>query len=344
MPSPIRLLAFALTLTTGLLGNPAKGELPPRVVASTDKAEFGRLVLANGLRVILVSDPKFNKSAAALVVATGQIDDPFDMVGLAHFTEHMLFLGTEKYPDVSGYNAFISANGGGRNAYTTSDHTNYQFDVRHAAFPEALDRFAQFFIAPLFNADFTAREVNAVNNEAMRHVQNDARRSTSVHREIYDPRSGESKFSTGNKDTLAHADAHAVRKFYESHYSADRMALALTGTASLAELENLARTIFSAIPRRDLPVVVREPIFLPRKAALRLAKVEPVKEWRKLSLEFVLPATRPDFISKSDSLLSALLNYPGRGGLAQSLKDAGLITGLEAGVWERTPQLRLDVF
>ncbi|MCF7687525.1 MAG: insulinase family protein [Cephaloticoccus sp.] len=166
-----RLLFAALAWAAPLFATPGLSDLPPRIVAPTDKAEFRHFTLDNGLKVLLVSDPKFNKSGASLVVATGQIDDPFDMVGLAHFTEHMLFLGTEKYPDVASYSAFISQNGGGRNAYTTTDHTNYQFQVRHEAFPEALDRFAQFFIAPLINADFTAREVNAVNNEAMRHVR-----------------------------------------------------------------------------------------------------------------------------------------------------------------------------
>lgn len=333
----LRSLIFGLALMATLQATVPLPDLPPRIVAPNDQAEFRHLVLDNGLRVILVSDPSFNKSAASLVVGTGQIDDPFDMVGLAHFTEHMLFLGTEKYPDVSGYSAFITRNGGHNNAYTASDHTNYQFEIRHEAFPEALDRFAQFFIAPLFNPDFTTREVNAVHNEAMRHVQSDSRRILNVRRELYDPTSGESKFSTGNKDTLAQADADAVRAFYESHYSADRMALALTGSVSLNDLEKLAREIFSAIPRRDLPTITREPHFLPRKQALRLATVEPVKDIRQLSLEFVVPPTRPDFASKSDALLVALINYAGNGGLTQYLKDAGLATGVAAGIWERTP-------
>src|SRR5262245_35283574 len=75
-------------------------ELPPRIKAPTDNAVFRRFVLDNGLKVLLVSDPKFNKSGAALVCNVGQIDDPKEREGLAHFTEHMLFLGTEKYPKV----------------------------------------------------------------------------------------------------------------------------------------------------------------------------------------------------------------------------------------------------
>jgi secreted Zn-dependent insulinase-like peptidase len=144
--------------------------LPPRIVAPTDQARFRRLVLPNGMRVLLASDPRFNRSAAALVVDVGQIDDPRDTEGLAHFLEHMLFLGTAKYPDEGEYGRFIQRNGGSQNAYTASDHTNYHFEVRHEALPGALDRFAQFFIAPSFNPAFVGREVTAVHNEAMRHL------------------------------------------------------------------------------------------------------------------------------------------------------------------------------
>ena len=135
----------------------AAAELPARLASATDTAVFRRFTLDNGLRVLLVSDQKFNKSGAALVAHTRQIDDPRNAEGMAHFLEHMLFLGTEKYPEVAEYGAFIRSNGGSNNAYTTSDHTNYQFEIRHEALRGGLDRFAQFFIALKFNADFTAR-------------------------------------------------------------------------------------------------------------------------------------------------------------------------------------------
>ena len=116
----------------------AAAALPPRIQAPTDTATFRRFTLDNGMRVLLVSDPRFNKSGASLVVNTGQIDDPRETEGLAHFLEHMLFLGTEKYPEVTEYSNFIKSNGGNNNAYTSSDHTNYQFDVRHAAFADGV--------------------------------------------------------------------------------------------------------------------------------------------------------------------------------------------------------------
>ena len=149
-------------------------QLPDK--AGTDRSEYRHLVLDNGLRVILLSDPDLNKSSAALVVGVGSLMDPEDRPGLAHFLEHMLFLGTEKYPDEAGYTNYLMSHGGYSNAYTAGDHTNYHFEISHQAFEGALDRFSQFFVAPLFDPGFTDREMNAVDSEFEMNLQNDARR------------------------------------------------------------------------------------------------------------------------------------------------------------------------
>lgn len=310
--------------------------LPPRPQAPNDQSAYRRLTLENGLRVILLSDPKLNKSAASLVVHAGQIDDPDDRPGLAHFLEHMLFLGTEKYPDVSDYGNYLTSNGGYSNAYTASDHTNYQFEIAHETFEGAIDRFAQFFIAPLFTPEFTEREMSAVNNEAAIYRENDGRRLWQVKRELYAPDSSERKFSTGNRVTLEGTTREELLTFYRQHYSADRMALALIGRATLDQLEAWAREYFSAIPRHELPPIVREQKFLPPLPALRLAQIEPVKEVRQLALEFALGPTRPDFAAKPAELLGHLIGHEGAGSLLAYLKAQGWALGLGAGAYERT--------
>ncbi len=130
-----------------------------------DESEYRRFILDNGLKVILLSDSKLNKSSASMVVGVGSLGDPEVRPGLAHFLEHMLFLGTEKFPNVEDYGGYLRSNGGYSNAYTAGDHTNYHFEVSHHAFEGAIDRFAQFFISPLFAQEFTEREMNAVNSE-----------------------------------------------------------------------------------------------------------------------------------------------------------------------------------
>jgi len=142
-----------------------------------DKSQSKTIVLDNELKVYLLSDPDFNVSAASLAVDVGSLENPDNRLGLAHFLEHMLFLGTEKFPDVDEYSSYLKNNGGFSNAYTTTDHTNYQFQVLPDALEGAIDRFAQFFIGPLFTEEYTAREVNAVNSEHQKNIMNDGRRS-----------------------------------------------------------------------------------------------------------------------------------------------------------------------
>lgn len=90
------------------------------------------------------------------------MSDPESLPGLAHFCEHMLFLGTEKYPNENDYTTYLSQSGGSSNAATYPLMTKYHFYVAPDKLDGALDRFAQFFIAPLFTPSATEREINAV--------------------------------------------------------------------------------------------------------------------------------------------------------------------------------------
>lgn len=65
--------------------------------STIDKRIFKSITLSNQLLCLLISDPETEKSAAALNVDVGSLEDPVDRMGLAHFCEHMLFMGTTKY-------------------------------------------------------------------------------------------------------------------------------------------------------------------------------------------------------------------------------------------------------
>ena len=164
--------------------------------------EYRKLVLENDLKIILISDEKYNKSSASMNVVVGSLSDPEESQGLAHFLEHMLFLGTEKYPDVEDYGSYLKSNGGYSNAYTAEDHTNYHFEVYHDAFEGALDRFSQFFISPLFKQEYTEREMNAVNSEYQKNLQQDYWRMRQVKRNLYNPNHPANHFEIGTLETL----------------------------------------------------------------------------------------------------------------------------------------------
>ena len=124
-----------------------------------DSRSYRWLRLHNNLQMMLVSDPEADHAAAAMDVAVGSVSDPEELPGLAHFLEHMLFLGTEKYPSEDEYQCYLEQHGGSSNAFTTQEHTTFYFDVQHPFLRGALDRFSQFFTCPLFTESAAEREV-----------------------------------------------------------------------------------------------------------------------------------------------------------------------------------------
>ena len=302
-----------------------------------DQSVTQRYVLENGMRVLLVSDPKYNKSAAAMVIEVGSLDNPVEDQGLAHFLEHMLFLGTDKYPGVDDYGTYMNDNGGYNNAYTAGDHTNYFFEINHNAFEGGLDRFAQFFIAPLFTEEYTERELNAVNSEHQKNLENDSWRIWRTQSHAYREGHPERMFGTGSLETLGNVTRQDLLAFYNAHYSADRMGLVLLSNAPLDSLDVWAHRYFAQIKDRDIPKPTYPPDFLVDTETFRLLQIETIKDIRTLEMEFELPAFADAYMSKPGDMLSSLIGHEGEGSLLSLLKNENLATGLSASSYLATP-------
>jgi insulysin len=97
-----------------------------------DQNEYFYYTLPNKVKVLLVQDNNQKEltdcdamAYASFVMNVGSFNDPPHRYGLAHFTEHMLFMGSEKYEEESAFSDHCSANGGYSNAYTSFEWTNY---------------------------------------------------------------------------------------------------------------------------------------------------------------------------------------------------------------------------
>ncbi len=297
-----------------------------------DARDYRYLVLPNALRVLLVSDPQTDRAAASLTVQRGSFHEPEAYPGLAHFLEHMLFIGTEKYPEVDGYQQFISAHGGQSNAYTASDHTNYFFDVQPAHFEAAMDRFAQFFISPLLDPAYVEREKNAVHSEYQMQIKDDGWRSNAVLKTAMDPAYEGARFSIGSLDTLGDGVDVALVRFFETQYSADQMVLVALGSESLDEMESWVRPMFGAIENKAIgPAPAPHVAFDPETFPAQL-NYQTLSDSYQLSFIFPVPPVDAYYRIKPGHYLTNLLGHEGEGSLHQRLEEAGLIESLAAGV------------
>ena len=299
-----------------------------------DKRKIQTLSLENGLDVLLVSDPDVHRSAAALSVGTGYLYDPKEKAGLAHYLEHMLFLGTIKYPEVGSYKKFLDSHSGGSNAYTSGNMTNYFFQVSHNGFNEALDRFSDFFKAPLFDKTYAKREVKAVNNEHEKNKLNDGWRGNYVAGLMSEPGHPLANFGTGNQKTLAGDNRPALLEFYKRYYAASNMKLSLISSMPMEILSGIAKKYFSAIPDRPVKVPAISPEFRkPLQGQYRLLKIKTIKDARSLEIDFPTIRLVDHQASKPASIVGSVLGHEGKGSLLSKLKEEGLVLSLSVSIF-----------
>jgi insulysin len=300
-----------------------------------DRRDYRALVLENGMKVVLISDPATEKAAAAVDVDAGSNSDPDDFPGLAHFLEHMLFLGTEAYPAAGEYQEFITSRGGSNNAYTAHENTNYYFDIDSPWLEPALDRFAQFFIAPLFTQDYVDRERNAVHSEYQSGLQDDGRRAYSVLKQVINPAHSLARFSVGSLDTLQDRESMSLRdallKQYHDFYSAEHMSVAVIGRESLDELESMVRSHFGQVARRGAGVTTDMESLFSNDTLPALLEISPIRDQRSLTFTFPIPLMQEHYKAKPLQYLGNMLGHEGEGSLLSLLRKQGWANGLSAG-------------
>lgn len=308
------------------------------VKARIDKRDYRRILLPNSLQVLLISDPDTDKCAASMNVAVGYFCDPAGLEGLAHFLEHMLFYASEKYPEEDSYSKYITEHGGSTNAFTSSESTNYFFDVNTEGFEEALDRFAQFFTKPLMSADATMREIKAVDSENQKNLLSDPWRICQLEKHLTAEDHPYHKFSTGNWDTLEVKPKakgidtrNELLKFYEENYSANLMHLVVYTNESLDKIQSLVEEKFRDIRNTDRDCFHASGQPCKSEHLQILVRTVPIKQGHKLRIVWPVTPELRHYTEGPCRYLGHLIGHEGEGSLYYILKKLGWATSLSAG-------------
>ncbi|MDG1064946.1 MAG: insulinase family protein [Luminiphilus sp.] len=301
------------------------------IVSPNDSREYRSVSLANGIEVLLVSDPAVEKSAASLSVGVGLMFDPMEYQGMAHYLEHMLFMGTEAFPEVDAYMNFMSENGGSRNAYTWLDITNYMFEIKNSAYEGALDRFSHFFKTPLLDPEYIEKEKNAVNAEWSMRREMDYFGMFKLGRSFLGDHPA-NRFLIGNLESLADKPDSSLHSatvdFFDQYYSGNIMKVAMVSDRGLDQMEALARQYFSGVPNKAIAEpVVTEQIDM-AAAAGKLVHYVPLEDQRMLQLDFLIDANQDKFRVKPNEYLAYILGSEMPNTPAARLKELGWASSL----------------
>ena len=311
------------------------GVTEPARVPPLDDRDYRIVRLHNGLTAMLVSDPNATESAAALALKVGSLSEPDDRAGLAHFLEHMLFLGTDTYPDAEGYGDHLATHGGSSNAWTGDEVTQYYFVVDPGGFDEALHRFSRFFIDPQLDARYVDKERHAVESEYRLKIESRWHRWYAAVGETVHPDHPGQRFSVGTLDTLAdHEDDLVVddlREFYATFYTAERMHLAVLSADPLDTLEGQVRAWFAEVPA-GAPLTAPDwpPQFREDQLGVRI-DVDQMEDVHSLLLEWPIAEQADAWPDDPVALVSHVLGDEGPGSLFAQLAERNWVTSLSSG-------------
>lgn len=298
-----------------------------------DKNEYRYMTLDNNLDVLMIYSKNADISAAAMTVNVGYYNDEPESYGTAHFLEHMLFMGSEKYPNKALFHKLINESGGVTNAHTMEELTTYYFQVQNSFFMNILDVWSNFFIKPLFLKESVEKEVNAVNSEHMKNIPNDLQRILSIIKEEIDHKEHPYRnFGCGNDETLMKPNIRDVLvKFYNTYYSSNIMKLVIMTPTPLSDMETTIKKMFSQIKNKNLPNDVQSQFpynTQKNNGALcyKLIKMVPVKNKSYLVISWQIPNTDKFYEYKPMEYISYLMSHRGEGSIYYNLQQNNLIT------------------
>ncbi|KAH8343533.1 hypothetical protein KR059_012169 [Drosophila kikkawai] len=282
-------------------------------------------------------------AACALMIDYGSFAEPSKYQGLAHFLEHMIFMGSEKYPEENIFDAHIKKCGGFSNASTDCEDTVFYFEVAEKHLDSSLDYFTALMKAPLMKQEAMQRERSAVDSEFQQIQQDDETRRDQLLASLATEGFPHGTFAWGNMKSLKenvddgelHKLLHEIRR---EHYGANRMYVCMQARLPIEELESLVVRHFAEIPHNeirapDLSKFDYRQAFRPEFHE-QVYFVKPVENECKLELTWVLPEVQQYYRSKPDQFLSYLLGYEGRGSLCAYLRRRLWALQLIAGIDE----------
>ncbi|HEJ0403963.1 TPA: pitrilysin [Serratia marcescens] len=300
-----------------------------------DPRQYEAIKLANGMTVLLVSDAQAPKSLAALALPVGSLEDPNSQLGLAHYLEHMVLMGSKRYPEPENLSEFLKKHGGSHNASTASYRTAFYLEVENDALEPAVDRMADAIAEPLLDPGNADRERNAVNAELTMARSRDGMRMAQVGAETLNPAHPSARFSGGNLDTLKDKPDSKLHDeltgFYKRYYSANLMMGVLYGNQPLPQLADIAAKTFGRVPNHDASVPpITVPAVTPEQQGIIIHYV-PAQPRKQLKVEFRIDNNSAAFRSKTDTYISYLIGNRSKNTLSDWLQKQGLADAINAG-------------
>ncbi|MHC8510095.1 MAG: M16 family metallopeptidase [Rhodospirillales bacterium] len=245
--------------------------------------------LSNGLQVVVVNNPRAPVVRHMIWYKTGAADEAPGESGVAHFLEHLMFKGTERFPD-GVFSETVARNGGRENAFTSRDYTAYHQTVAR----DRLELVMEMEADRMTNLTLTLDQIETERDVVLEERRE---RTESAPANVLAEQAGAVQYLNypyrrpviGWAHEISSLTRGAITAFYKKWYAPNNAVLAVEGDITAAELRPLAERTYGRIPRAQTPPRLRadEP---PQRAERRVTHRDARVRQPALRISYLAPS------------------------------------------------------
>lgn len=296
-----------------------------------DVRDFVGGTLDNGVKYVFVNDESLQKSFVSVTIHTGSFQNPKEYAGLAHFLEHMLFMGSNKYPNENHYNSRLNELGGYSNAYTDVMETVYYFNVFDDGLEEIIDIFSRFFIDPIFDSDAVNRELNAIDSEHQKNINNDTWRKYQFVLNLANTNNPINGFVTGSNESLNKKGIRdKVIEFYNNFYTANNISICISSSKNFDKLFEIIESTFGQIKKytstENNKLVIPKPSYSFNNG--KSFHIKSISNKYEVSYMYEIPYQEKYLSSKEFTIFDMILTEKSENSLYFHLKKLGYLNSI----------------
>jgi secreted Zn-dependent insulinase-like peptidase len=216
---------------------------------NNDSRDIKGIILNNGIKMVLISDKKIIKSCCSVGVGIGSLHDTHE--GIAHFLEHLLFMGSEKFKNQNDYHSYVKNSGGYDNAFTSDEETCYFLVLESKFLKKGIEMLSWFFRAPLLKESHIESERNIVDSEHEKNILSDLWIEDDLSKYFIKEDNKYRRFSTGNNESLKNVKQEDAYDFYKKYYTTDNICICIVDSKDIDSMINDYANFFGEIKKTN---------------------------------------------------------------------------------------------
>lgn len=203
--------------------------------------QYHKQILENGITLLKVPIKGAESVLVNFFVKTGSRNEAAKRRGISHFSEHLLFKGTKKYPNAKILSSTVEAIGADYNAATSKEYTVFYIKAASKYLPLAFDVLSDMLLHPKLDPAEIKREKGVIIEEMNMYRDTPMRYISDILEELMWPGSDLGEQIIGNENTVSSLSRADISAYIASRYVNPNLILAVAGKYDEKLLERLVR-------------------------------------------------------------------------------------------------------